>query len=287
MENALRRGRKGRCLRRPRITLTLGSCGARPRSLSSRHSRAKANGLIATFARPQLSSFASSEISAFSTRDTGHCASAAATISANFSAEMPGTDLWGYAPDEQLTNEALVKEQYRGIRPAPGYPACPEHSLKGVLFDLLDAGENAGLELTESFAMLPTAAVSGFYFGHAEASYFGVARIGRDQVEDYAARRGVDLPTAEPSIFARFPGLEGWALRRATQPEPRGDDHSPIQPDGARPQSRRRRAPCARLFLIVGLSCAARTPVPLLLLPCIRLLWVLLPHLLSPTPASR
>jgi 5-methyltetrahydrofolate--homocysteine methyltransferase len=107
------------------------------------------------------------------------------------------TDLWGYAPDEQLTNEALVKEQYRGIRPAPGYPACPEHSLKGVLFDLLDAGENAGLELTESFAMLPTAAVSGFYFGHAEASYFGVARIGRDQVEDYAARRGVDLPTAE------------------------------------------------------------------------------------------
>ncbi len=107
------------------------------------------------------------------------------------------TDLWGYAPDEQLTNEALVKEQYRGIRPAPGYPACPEHSLKNVLFELLDAGANAGLELTESFAMLPTAAVSGFYFGHAEASYFGVARIGRDQVEDYAARRGVDLPTAE------------------------------------------------------------------------------------------
>ncbi|CAN5399609.1 methionine synthase [soil metagenome] len=107
------------------------------------------------------------------------------------------TDLWGYVPDEQLTNEALVKEQYRGIRPAPGYPACPEHSLKGVLFDLLDAGENAGLVLTESFAMLPTAAVSGFYFGHAEASYFGVARIGRDQVEDYAQRRGVDLPTAE------------------------------------------------------------------------------------------
>jgi 5-methyltetrahydrofolate--homocysteine methyltransferase len=107
------------------------------------------------------------------------------------------TDLWGYAPDEQLTNEALVKEQYRGIRPAPGYPACPEHSLKSVLFDLLDAGENAGIELTESFAMLPTAAVSGFYFGHAEASYFGVARIGRDQLEEYAGRRGVDMPTAE------------------------------------------------------------------------------------------
>ena len=107
------------------------------------------------------------------------------------------TDLWGYAPDEQLTNEALLKEQYRGIRPAPGYPACPEHSLKNILFEQLDAGENAGIELTESFAMLPTAAVSGFYFGHAEASYFGVARIGRDQVEEYAGRRGIDLPTAE------------------------------------------------------------------------------------------
>ncbi|MDB5710041.1 MAG: metH, partial [Sphingomonas bacterium] len=107
------------------------------------------------------------------------------------------TDLWGYAPDELLTNEALVKEQYRGIRPAPGYPACPEHSLKNILFEQLDAGANAGIELTESFAMLPTAAVSGFYFGHAEASYFGVARIGRDQVEEYAGRRGIDLPTAE------------------------------------------------------------------------------------------
>ncbi|WP_174292456.1 methionine synthase [Sphingomonas bacterium] len=107
------------------------------------------------------------------------------------------TDLWGYAPDEQLTNEALVREQYRGIRPAPGYPACPEHSLKHILFDLLDAETNVGLELTESFAMLPTAAVSGFYFGHAQAEYFGVARIGQDQVADYAARRGVDQKQAE------------------------------------------------------------------------------------------
>ena len=105
-------------------------------------------------------------------------------------------DLWGYAPDEQLTNEALVREQYRGIRPAPGYPACPEHSLKRTLFDLLDAEAAVGLELTESFAMLPTAAVSGFYFGHAQAEYFGVARIGQDQVEDYAVRRGVDLAQA-------------------------------------------------------------------------------------------
>ena len=107
------------------------------------------------------------------------------------------TDLWAYAPQEQLTNEALIKEEYRGIRPAPGYPACPDHSLKPILFDLLDAENNAGLELTENFAMLPTAAVSGFYFGHPEAQYFGVARIGRDQLEDYAQRRGVDMATAE------------------------------------------------------------------------------------------
>ncbi|GMN02148.1 methionine synthase [Erythrobacter sp. MTPC3] len=107
------------------------------------------------------------------------------------------TDLWGYAPAEQLTNHALIKEEYRGIRPAPGYPACPDHSLKPILFDLLDAEKNVGLTLTESFAMWPTAAVSGFYFGHPESQYFGVARIGRDQLEDYAERRGVDLATAE------------------------------------------------------------------------------------------
>jgi 5-methyltetrahydrofolate--homocysteine methyltransferase len=107
------------------------------------------------------------------------------------------TTLWGYAPKEQLTNEALIKEQYRGIRPAPGYPACPDHSLKPILFDLLNGTENTGITLTESFAMMPTAAVSGFYFGHPDSEYFGVARIGPDQVADYAARRGVDLPTAE------------------------------------------------------------------------------------------
>ena len=106
------------------------------------------------------------------------------------------TTLWGYAPDEQLTNEALIREQYRGIRPAPGYPACPEHSIKRTLFDLLGAEQAVGLELTDSFAMLPTAAVSGFYFGHAQAEYFGVARIGEDQVADYATRRGVDMALA-------------------------------------------------------------------------------------------
>src|SRR3546814_5347207 len=98
------------------------------------------------------------------------------------------TDLWGYAPAEQLTAEAIIKEEYRGIRPAPGYPACPDHSLKPILFDLLEAGRTSGATLTESFAMLPTAAVSGFYFGHPDASYFGVARVGEDQLADYAER---------------------------------------------------------------------------------------------------
>ncbi|MFM5948028.1 MAG: vitamin B12 dependent-methionine synthase activation domain-containing protein, partial [Novosphingobium sp.] len=107
------------------------------------------------------------------------------------------TTLWGYAPGEQLTNEALIREQYRGIRPAPGYPACPDHSLKPILFDLLGATESTGITLTESQAMLPTAAVSGFYFAHPDSSYFGVARIGRDQLENYAGRRGIDLATAE------------------------------------------------------------------------------------------
>jgi 5-methyltetrahydrofolate--homocysteine methyltransferase len=105
-------------------------------------------------------------------------------------------DLWGYAPDEQFTPEALNREEYRGIRPAPGYPACPDHSMKPTLFDLLDATHKTGITLTESFAMLPTAAVSGLYFGHPQSEYFGVARIGDDQVADYAARRGLDLDRA-------------------------------------------------------------------------------------------
>jgi 5-methyltetrahydrofolate--homocysteine methyltransferase len=107
------------------------------------------------------------------------------------------TALWGYAEGEQLTNEALIREHYRGIRPAPGYPACPEHSLKPILFKMLDAHKRTGISLTESFAMLPTAAVSGFYFGHPQAEYFGVARIGQDQVEDYARRRGISLELAQ------------------------------------------------------------------------------------------
>ena len=107
------------------------------------------------------------------------------------------TTLWGYAPQEQLTNEALIKEQYRGIRPAPGYPACPDHSLKPILWDLMQVEDRAGITLTESNAMWPTSAVSGFYFAHPASQYFGVARIGPVQLEDYAARRGVDIATAE------------------------------------------------------------------------------------------
>jgi 5-methyltetrahydrofolate--homocysteine methyltransferase len=106
-------------------------------------------------------------------------------------------EFWGYAKDEQLDNTALIKEQYQGIRPAPGYPACPDHTEKRTLFDLLGATERAGIQLTESFAMLPSAAVSGFYFWHPEAQYFGVGKIEKDQVEDYARRKGMDLATAE------------------------------------------------------------------------------------------
>jgi 5-methyltetrahydrofolate--homocysteine methyltransferase len=107
------------------------------------------------------------------------------------------TTLWGYAEGEQLTNEALIKEEYRGIRPAPGYPACPDHSQKQLLFPMLDVTRHTGIVLTDSLAMWPTASVSGFYFGHPQAAYFGVARIGRDQLEDYSVRRGIDVATAE------------------------------------------------------------------------------------------
>jgi 5-methyltetrahydrofolate--homocysteine methyltransferase len=106
-------------------------------------------------------------------------------------------EFWGYAADEKLSNDELIHEKYRGIRPAPGYPACPDHSQKPELFRLLNAGQNAGLSLTEGFAMLPTAAVAGYYFAHPDSAYFGVARIGRDQVEDFAARRGVPVAQAE------------------------------------------------------------------------------------------
>ncbi|MBI5751483.1 MAG: B12-binding domain-containing protein, partial [Hydrogenophilales bacterium] len=106
-------------------------------------------------------------------------------------------EFWGYAADEQLDNDALIAEQYRGIRPAPGYPACPEHTEKGPLFELLDAPNRAGITVTDSYAMLPTAAVSGFYFSHPAAKYFAVGKVDKDQVEDYARRKGWSLEEAE------------------------------------------------------------------------------------------
>jgi 5-methyltetrahydrofolate--homocysteine methyltransferase len=107
------------------------------------------------------------------------------------------TELWGYVPDEALDNEALIREQYRGIRPAPGYPACPEHSEKATIFALLDAEKHTGLSLTDSFAMYPAAAVSGLYFSHPGSQYFVVGRLGREQVADYARRKGIALALAE------------------------------------------------------------------------------------------
>ena len=106
-------------------------------------------------------------------------------------------ETWGYATDETLDNAALIDEKYVGIRPAPGYPACPEHSEKATLFALLDAEKNAGVKLTESFAMYPASAVSGYYFSHPRSQYFVVGRLSREQVADYAKRKGVSLAQAE------------------------------------------------------------------------------------------
>ncbi len=111
--------------------------------------------------------------------------------------EIVRKEEWGYAADEMLGNEDLIKERYQGIRPAAGYPACPDHTEKGTLWELLKPDEAIGLEITESFAMFPTAAVSGTYFAHPESRYFGVGSIGRDQVEDYAQRRGWSIEKAE------------------------------------------------------------------------------------------
>ncbi|HET7064073.1 MAG TPA: vitamin B12 dependent-methionine synthase activation domain-containing protein, partial [Rudaea sp.] len=111
--------------------------------------------------------------------------------------ERARKEFWGYAWDEALGNEDLVAEKYRGIRPAPGYPACPDHTEKSTLFALLDATKNAGIELTESFAMYPASAVSGWYFSHPESQYFVVGRITKQQVEDYARRKGWTLAEAE------------------------------------------------------------------------------------------
>jgi 5-methyltetrahydrofolate--homocysteine methyltransferase len=107
------------------------------------------------------------------------------------------TEIWGYADAETLTNEQLIDEAYQGIRPAPGYPACPDHTEKATLMRLLNAEATVGIELTESFAMSPAASVSGWFFAHPDASYFAVGTIQRDQVEDYARRKGMDVDDVE------------------------------------------------------------------------------------------
>jgi len=112
---------------------------------------------------------------------------------------------WGFGKEETLSNEDLIKERYRGIRPAPGYPACPDHTEKGLLFDLLDAEKSTGIQLTETFAMFPAASVSGLYFAHPQAKYFSVGKIDQDQVKDYATRKQMEVPTVErwlsPNLF--------------------------------------------------------------------------------------
>ncbi|MCK5444767.1 MAG: cobalamin-dependent protein, partial [Rhodospirillaceae bacterium] len=106
-------------------------------------------------------------------------------------------DFWAYGAEEDLSNQDLIAEKYQGIRPAPGYPACPDHTEKSTLFKLLDATKATGIELTDSFAMMPTSSVSGFYFAHEEASYFGIGKIGKDQVEDYANRKALSVQETE------------------------------------------------------------------------------------------
>ena len=123
-------------------------------------------------------------------------------------------EFWAYASDEQLTNEELIREKYRGIRPAPGYPACPDHTEKGKLWQLLDVEASIGLTLTESYAMYPTAAVSGFYYAHPDSRYFAVGKIGRDQLESYAERQGISVADAEKWLAPNL-GYEPGAANAA------------------------------------------------------------------------
>ena len=116
---------------------------------------------------------------------------------AEFLHERTRKELWGYAPNEALANDELIGERYRGIRPAPGYPACPDHSEKRTIFALLEAEARTGLKLTESCAMWPASSVCGLYFSHPESSYFGIGKLGRDQVEDYARRKRTSLEETE------------------------------------------------------------------------------------------
>ncbi len=120
-----------------------------------------------------------------------------AEAAAEYFHQLTRRELWAYDPDETLTSEQLIKEKYEGIRPAPGYPACPDHTEKQTLFDLLEVSNHIGIDLTEHFAMWPAASISGYYFSHRKSKYFGVGQIGRDQVEDYALRKGMTVAEVE------------------------------------------------------------------------------------------
>jgi len=127
-----------------------------------------------------------------------------AEASAEYLHEKVRKEYWGYAVDEDLTNDALIRESYQGIRPAPGYPACPEHTEKGLLWQLLKVDDNIGMDLTSSYAMWPGAAVSGWYFAHPDSKYFAVAKLAKDQVLDYAARKGFTIEQAERWLSANL-----------------------------------------------------------------------------------
>jgi 5-methyltetrahydrofolate--homocysteine methyltransferase len=127
-----------------------------------------------------------------------------AEASAEYLHEKVRKEYWGFAPDEDLDNDALIRESYQGIRPAPGYPACPEHTEKGLIWELLKVKENIDMDLTSSYAMWPGAAVSGLYFSHPESKYFAVAKLAKDQVIDYAARKGMTLEQAERWLSANL-----------------------------------------------------------------------------------
>ena len=118
--------------------------------------------------------------------------------------EQVRKEVWGYAAGESLDNKALIAEEYKGIRPAPGYPACPDHSEKKKLFALLDAETNSRMQLTEGYAMLPAASVSGYYFAHPDSQYFVLGNVLEDQVEDYAARKGVSVEEARRNLVANL-----------------------------------------------------------------------------------
>jgi len=109
-------------------------------------------------------------------------------------------EFWGYDSDETLSNQDIISEKYRGIRPAPGYPACPDHTEKSLLWELLEPEKNAGMTLTEHYAMFPAAAVSGWYFSHPESKYFGTGKLGKDQMDDYAARKGMSRKDIEKMV---------------------------------------------------------------------------------------